>query len=103
MMKLWEVMGKKAMEIVLTQYQLGGAVEKVVLEPTIVNFKKTLELLELCHPLNKFVSTLEKRDKKYLITFSQIIEIEPKVNSKKKNLVDRLINIFIENFGKRGF
>ena len=86
MTKLWEVMGKKAIDIVYSQYRLGAIIDKVVLEPTIVNFKKTLELLELCHPLNNFVSSLEKRDKKYLITYSQIIEIEPKV---------LLINIFI--------
>ena len=62
-------------------------VNEASMNPCILNPKKIIDLLETCPPLREFFDGLEKRDKKYLISSSQIFEIEPNVCFLKKEMV----------------
>ena len=61
-------------------------VNEASMNPCILNPKKIIDLLETCPPLREFFDSLEKKDKKYLISSSQIFEIEPNVCFFKKNV-----------------
>lgn len=74
-------MGKKALNVVNYQFSKIPMTNEVLMSPCILNPKKILDLLETCPPLREFFDSLEKRDKKYLISCSQIFEIEPNVSN----------------------
>lgn len=72
-------MGKKTLDIIHYHYTKLKISNDVVLNHCIFNPKKIFDLMENCPPLRPFFDSLEKRDKKYLISCSQIYEIEPNV------------------------
>lgn len=55
--------------------------DKIILIPTSINQKKVTDLMENCPGLRDFFNSLEKRDKKYLISSSSIIEMSSKVKN----------------------
>lgn len=73
------MMGKKAINIVNYQFTKMKILNDVILGQCMLNPKKILDLMENCPPLKPFFDSLEKRDKKYLMSFSQIYEIQPNV------------------------
>lgn len=72
-------MAQKTLNIVNFHYMKMKFVNDVIMNPCILNPKKIFDLMESCPPLREFFESLEKRDKKYLISSSQIFEIEPNV------------------------
>ena len=81
------MMSKKALNIINYQFTKMKMVDDVVMNHCIFNPKKALDLMENCPPLRPFFDSLEKRDKKYLISYSQIYEIEPNVKKKHFSLI----------------
>lgn len=77
--KIYEIMGRKTLNIVNYHFTKMKMINEVSMNPCILNPKKIIDLLEACPPLREFFDSLEKRDKKYLISSSQIFEIEPNV------------------------
>ena len=73
-------MGRKALNIINFHFMKMKMVNDVIMSPCVLNPKKIFDLFETCPPLRDFFDALEKRDKKYLISASQIFEIEPNVN-----------------------
>lgn len=72
-------MGKKCLNTIYSQFYKGKYMDKIVLIPISINQKKVTDLMENCPGLRDFFNSLEKRDKKYLISSSSIIEMSSKV------------------------